>query len=219
MNKLLLVDDHEIVAEGIKLVLEKNRSMGVDIVTDSREVQRRIYQHEYDAILMNLHMPHVNGIELSRQILEEDAARKILIFAEDNDIHVYFNSLVEAGVCGFINKTASPRHVCFAIECAIQGETVLPTSLLRQVRKMDRKTDPPLSSRKLNDVTLTEREQKIIVYISEGLTNREIANKMLVCQRSVEYTLTGIFKKLHVKSRSGALAEASRKSLITHYSI
>ncbi|WP_026701913.1 response regulator transcription factor [Salibacterium aidingense] len=219
MNKILLVDDHEIVAEGIKLVLEKNKTMGVDIITDSREVKNRIDQEEYDAVLMNLHMPYLNGLELSKQILKEDAARKILIFADEKDIHAYFNLLVEAGVCGFINKTASPKRVFFAIECAIQGETVLPASLLRQLRKTEDNTDPPAPSRKLKEVTLTEREQRIIVYISEGLTNREIANKLLVCQRSVEYTLTGIFKKLHVKSRAGALAEASRKSLITHYSM
>ncbi|MFZ4452511.1 response regulator transcription factor [Salibacterium aidingense] len=219
MNKILLVDDHEIVAEGIKLVLEKNKTMGVDIITDSREVKNRIDQEEYDAVLMNLHMPYLNGLELSKQILKEDAARKILIFADEKDIHAYFNLLVEAGVCGFINKTASPKRVFFSIECAIQGETVLPASLLRQLRKTEDNTDPPAPSRKLKEVTLTEREQRIIVYISEGLTNREIANKLLVCQRSVEYTLTGIFKKLHVKSRAGALAEASRKSLITHYSM
>jgi two-component system competent response regulator ComA len=213
MINMLLVDDHVCVVQGLKLLLEKNKTMAVDIATDSRNVLERIGNVDYDVILLDLFMSYLNGFELSKQILMNDPDKRILIFT-GGDISQYFNVLMEIGVSGFISKEASYETVINTIECVVRGETVLPTQLVKQLRRTEPKAEL-ITKQGLRDITLKEREQKIILSISEGLTNREIADRLLISQRAVEYSLTEIYHKLGVKSRTEALSKANKYSLIT----
>ncbi|MFC0523604.1 response regulator [Pontibacillus salicampi] len=213
MIRMLLVDNHVVVAQGIKYVLENNSSMVVDILTDSRYVLTRTKEMEYDIVLIDMFMNYLNGFELSKQILHDDPSKKILIFTE-KDIALHFNVLVETGVCGFISKEDSSATVVNAVECALRGETVIPTKLFKQLRRTEASALLE-TCEGMRDITLTEREQMVLLSISEGLTNQQIADRILVSQRAVEYTITEIFKKLNVKSRAEAWTKANNYSLIT----
>ncbi|WP_416150013.1 response regulator [Salipaludibacillus sp. HK11] len=213
MIKVLLVNNQICVVEGLKLLLEKNQTMSVEITTDSRNVIERIDEDDSDVIIFNLFMPYLNGLELSKQVLKKYPNKKILIFIE-GDISIHFNLLIETGVCGFISKEASYESFVNTIECVVRGETVIPTVLFKQLRRTEPKVK--LNTRSgLRDITLSEKEQRIILSISDGLTNHEIAEKLLVSQRSVEYTLTDIYSKLEVRSRAEALSKAKKYALIT----
>lgn len=213
MINVLLIDNHECLAQGIKLLLEEKKTIKVTIITDSRIGFEQIKKTNYDIILLDLYLTHLNGFELSKQILHYDPNMKILIFTGGN-ISAHFNMLVDIGVCGFISKESPFEKVNNTIECAARGETIIPIELFQQLRKME--TTAVMSRQTgIRDITLKEREQRIILAISEGLTNREIAEKLLVSQRAIEYTLTEIYNKLNVKSRTEALLKASRYSLIT----
>src|SRR5699024_6567138 len=134
MIRMLLVDDHVVVAQGIKSVIESDGFIKVDILTDSREVYARIKEIDYDILLIDLFMRYLNGFELSKLILQDNPSKKVLIFTE-KDVAVHFNVLVEMGVCGFISKGDSSATVINAVECAIRDETVTPTKLFKQLRR------------------------------------------------------------------------------------
>ncbi|YCA44464.1 response regulator transcription factor [Bacillus sp. JZ8] len=217
MIKILLVDDHIGVAQGTKAILEKKGEMEVDILGDSKDTFTAIEECCYDILLIDLYMPTLNGLELSKQILDKYPNEKILIYT-GFDIGTHFNLLVEAGVVGFISKSAPEEKIIASIQLALQGETVISTELFRQLRRTEVSSaqgTEPIKEPLIRDLTLNEREQYILSGVAEGLTNRELSSELLISQRAVEYILTGIFKKLGVKSRTEALIKATKHSLIT----
>lgn len=213
MLRILLVDDHIAVAQGTKSLLESQGDIEVIVLSCSEKVMGMLETDDYDIILLDLYMPVLNGLELSKQILSLYPDKKIIIYT-GFDVTSHFNLLVETGVCGFISKASTSEQILCSIQCALRGETLIPTSLFRQLRRAEAKTT--MESRvKLKDITLNEKEQSILLAVSEGLTNREIAEKLLFSQRSVEYILTSIFNKLEVRSRAEALMKANKCALLT----
>ncbi|GKU76400.1 response regulator transcription factor [Paenibacillus sp. L3-i20] len=213
MINILLVDDHIAVALGTKGILESKGDIKATVLSSSELVINEIHSNDYDIILLDLYMPVLNGLELSKQILEIFPGKKIIIYT-GFDVSAHFNLLVETGVSGFISKASTSEQILCSIYCALRGETVIPTNLFQQLRRSEARPQLGMKS-ELKDITLNEREQLILVSIAEGLTNREIAEKLLYSQRSVEYILTGIFNKLDVRSRAEALMKANKHALIT----
>ncbi|MBT2289863.1 response regulator transcription factor [Paenibacillus albidus] len=213
MINVLLVEDHVAVAQGTKSLLENTGDYKVSNIYCSTEVMDHIQINSYDVILLDLYMPDINGLELSKQILELHPNKKILIYT-GFDISSHHNLLVETGVCGFISKSSSSEQILCAIQCVLRGETVIPISVFKRLRRLETKPNMG-SSTEVTDITLNEREQAILAAVAEGMTNREIAEKLLYSQRSIEYILTGIFNKLKVRSRAEAIMKANKHSLIT----
>ncbi|MBT2573732.1 response regulator transcription factor [Bacillus sp. ISL-51] len=215
MIKILLIDDHIGVAQGTKAILEKSDRMEVTILSHSKEVLNHLKHYEYDLILLDLYMPELNGMELSKMILRESPDQKIIIYT-GFDIPAHFNLLVEVGISGFISKSSTEEQMIKVIECVIEGDTIIPTHLFKQLRRTEANmfNIDKLEDR-IRDITLNEREQDILAGVAEGMTNRELSAKLLISQRAVEYILTGVYNKLGVKSRTEALIKANRYSLIS----
>lgn len=217
MIKILLVDDHIGVAQGTKAILEKGNRIQVEVLSDSQEALTYVQQSEYDLVLLDLYMPELNGMELSKLILHSFPHQKIMIYT-GFDIAVHFNMLVDIGICGFISKSLTEEQIVQAIECAVRGETVIPTCLFKQLRRTEAFTvgiAPEKVEETIRDITLNEREQDILAGVAEGMTNKELSSRMLISQRAVEYILTGLYNKLGVKSRTEALIKANRHSLLS----
>jgi len=213
---ILLVDDHIGVAQGTKAILERRGTMKVTLLSCSGQVMEHLQQREYDLILLDLYMPELNGMELAKLILDYDPAARIIIYT-GFDIATHFNMMVNIGICGFISKSLPEEQMVKAIECAIQGDTLIPTYLFKQLRRQETSVSEVLiedTPEPLRDITLNEREQDILMGVAEGMTNRELSAKMLISQRAVEYILTGVYNKLGVKSRTEALIKAKRYSLL-----
>lgn len=212
MINILIVDDHISVAEGTKALLEQSSKYIISVCHSPLEVIKKIEIETFDLFLFDLYMPEINGIELSKMVLERISDAKIIIYT-GYDINSHFNLIVESGVSGLVSKTASIKQLIRAIECAVNGEVLIPINLFRGLRKSHdirvlEKQDGAIN------VILSEREQLILKYVSKGLTNREIAENLIVSQRLVEYDLTNIYQKLKVKSRTEALMKATKYNLL-----
>ena len=214
MVRILIVDDHPAVGEGTRAIIESVPEMNADVLTESDEILEYIKEGKYDLYLIDLYMPKINGIELTKIILEHDSEAIILIYT-GFDLITHFNLLIEAGVSGFISKTATKEQLLTAIECALREEAVIPIQLLKQLKRVD--TTPTINDgkRNLEDISLSTKEQQILDAISKGDTNKAIALKLSMSQRTIEYHLTKIFSKLGVGSRTEALMKAQELGLLS----
>ncbi|WP_166243231.1 response regulator transcription factor [Paenibacillus turpanensis] len=210
MLNILLVDDHPSVMEGTKLMLEKEGDMDVSIVMPGASVLEVIRMREYDVMLFDLNMPEISGLDLTKQVLAEKPDAKILIYT-GFDIAPYFNTLIQLGAIGFVPKTAAQKDLVTAIRCAHRNESVIPVSLLRELRR-DAVQVGAESGAKSESLSLKELD--IVREIARGRSNKEIAEKLFISQRSLEYTLTQIFQKLNVKSRVEAVTKARQVGML-----
>jgi len=211
--QILLVDDHPSVGEGTRSMIEQEDDIKVTVVTSSMEALEVLKSQTFDVLMFDLNMPVINGLELTRRVIEIDSDTPIMIYT-GYDIGAHFNILVEVHVSGFISKTASRDQLITAIRCALRGEAVIPVSLLRQLRRNDALVNASENEESVKGISIDNKEQSILTEIARGKGNREIADILLMSQRTVEYNLTKIFGKLNVRSRSEAIYEAKRLGLI-----
>ena len=213
MIQILLVDDHPSVGEGTKSMIEQEDDMKATVVTSSMEALEVLKNQTFDVLMFDLNMPVINGLELTRRVMATDSDTPIIIYT-GYDITSHFNILVEVRVSGFISKTASREQLITAIRCALRGEAVIPVSLLHQLRRNDARVYAAGNEESVKCISIDEKEQAILQEVASGKGNREIADILLMSQRTVEYNLTRIFGKLNVHSRSEAMIEAKRLGLI-----
>lgn len=209
MINILIVDDHELVGEGTKNILAGEPEFNLNLIISSEEASQHIHEHHYDLYIFDLNMPERNGFELTQQVLSVDPDAKILIFT-GLDVSTYFNYMIESGVSGFISKTDSKRQLIRAVWCAIEGQAVIPIELLAQLRRTNTEI-------KLSDgvkISLSEKEEKILIQVAKGLTNEEIAENLYMSKRNVERYLTTIFKKMRVSSRGEAIIKGKKLEFI-----
>lgn len=215
MIQILLVDDHPSVREGTKSIVEQESDMSVTAVSSGIEVLEILKQQSFDILLLDLNMPIMNGLEITRRITVQYPDLLIIIYT-GHDINPHFNILIDAGVSGFISKTSPQDQLINAIRFAVRGETVIPTSLFKQLRRNDIRIQTSRKEEHLENVSINEKEQAILREIANGKSNKELAQLFLVSQRTVEYNLTRIFEKLKVGSRAEAIVEAQRLGVIPH---
>ncbi|HEY4390482.1 MAG TPA: response regulator transcription factor [Paenibacillus sp.] len=213
MVRILLVDDHPSVGEGTKNMIEQDPDMQVTVLMSAMEALELVEQESFDVMLFDLNMPVISGIELTKRIMKVRPESRILIYT-GYEISPNFNILVESGVSGVVSKTATREQLLNAIRCVLRDEAVIPVSLLRQLRRREIRLNQGREEKSMEEVSINEREQEILQEVSNGSSNKDIASKLLMSQRTVEYNLTRIFEKLNVRSRSEAIVEARRLGLI-----
>ncbi|SMG55896.1 response regulator [Paenibacillus aquistagni] len=211
MIRILLVDDHPSVGEGTKTMLEQDPQIRVNVVLSAVEALDEVKKDQYDIILCDLNMPTISGLELTKRLIQEKPDRKVLIYT-GYEINSHFNLLIESGVSGFVSKTVSREQLLNAIYCCMRDEAIIPLSLLRQLRRSEIKFKR--GDKTFEEASINEREQEILQEVAEGRSNKDIAAKLHMSQRTVEYNLTRIFEKLGVRSRSEAIVEAARLGLV-----
>ncbi|MBE1555113.1 response regulator transcription factor [Sporosarcina limicola] len=211
---VLIVDDHPTVGEGTKVIIEQQEDMKADVIVDSERVKDILKQEKYEIYLVDLYMPKLNGIELSKIILQIDPDAIILIYT-GFDIMSHYNLLIELGVAGFISKTATQEQLITAIRCVLREEAVIPLQLLKQLRRGETGPSTNEGQQNLGDITLSNIEQQILDEVSKGLTNNAIALNLSMSQRTIEHHLTKIFTKLGVGSRTEALLKAREYGLLS----
>lgn len=213
MIRILLVDDHPSVGEGTKNMIEQDTEMQVTVLMSGMEALELAAEENYDVMLFDLNMPVISGIELTKRMIKINPESRILIYT-GYEISPNFNMLIESGVSGVVSKTASREQLLNAIRCVMRDEAVIPVSLLRQLRRREVRLNQGTNEKVMEEVSINEREQEILQEVASGSSNRDIASKLLMSQRTVEYNLTRIFEKLGVRSRSEAIVEARRLGLI-----
>ena len=148
-------------------------------------------------------------LELMEQVQNIDSAVKIMILTESN-ISPYFNIMVNLGVSGFISRSYSKEQLIRAVRCTAEGQAIIRTSLLRQLRRSSHKVK--LQNGK--NISISEKEEKILMELSKGLTNEEISRTLYMSKRTLERQLTKIYKKLQVQSRTEAIIKSQKLGII-----
>lgn len=214
MIKVLIIDDHPAVGEGTKAIIEEDFDMKAYVISDSENALEILNKEKFDVYIVDLYMPKLNGIELTKIILQKNSDAKILIYT-GFDIATHFNLLIEAGVSGFISKTDSKEQLITAIKCTLREDSVIPTQLLKQLRRVRSSPTTTEGIENLGNISLSVLEQQILDRVSKGQTNKAIAIELSMSQRTIEYNLTKIFSKLGVSSRTEAFIKAKEYGLLS----
>lgn len=212
--RVLIVDDHEIVRSGMKMMLENESQL--ELIGECENGQQAIEKAQMlqpDVIIMDITMPEMNGIEATRQIKEKmpDIAVLAMTVHEDSD---YFFEMLKAGASGYVPKRVASDELLRAIEVVANGHvflepgvaTNLVTDYLERVNSDD-------DARDRYD-GLTPREQEVLTLIAEDFTNQAIANKLGISVKTVERHRENLMRKLDLHSRTALVKYAIRKGLI-----
>ena len=207
--RLLIVDDHELVRQGFMAMMSVEP--GLDVVgeaADGVEAVELARSLQPDVILLDLAMPRKDGIEATREIRVDNPNARILIitsFAEDEKVF----QAVKAGALGYLLKDSSPEALLRAINAVYEGRLSLhPDIALKLIEELNRPLDQPPT-----EDPLTEREEEVLILVAKGLSNKEIAERLVVTERTVSAHVSNILGKLHLANRTQAALYALREGL------
>lgn len=211
MNKkirILVADDHPIVRDGLKAILETQADFQVIGEAGNGEEALRIYQNlKPDIILMDLEMPVMDGIEAIKALKSTDNSVKIIVLTVfDTDERII--SAIKSGAQGFLLKDSSRDKIFQAVRIVSLGGTLLQDiavdKLINQIRKPEEKLIDPL----------TEREIEVLKAMAAGKANKQIAEELFISERTVKFHVSQILMKLNVKNRTKAVSQAVKAGII-----
>jgi DNA-binding NarL/FixJ family response regulator len=203
MIKILLVDDHPVVREGLRgMLLAEDDLAVVAEAGGAAEAVAAVRAHEPDVVLMDLRMPGGDGVEATARVLaQRPAVRVVVLTTYDTDADIL--RAVEAGAAGYLLKDASRAELAQAIRAAARGETVLAPSVAAK-----------LVSRIRSPVELSRREIEVLRLVARGRTNAEIGRELLISEATVKTHLLRTFGKLDVSDRTAAVTAALERGIL-----
>jgi NarL family two-component system response regulator LiaR len=207
--RVLITDDHAVVREGLRTLISSEPGMqvvgeavdGVEAVLKARSLQP-------DVVLLDLVMPRKDGIQAIEEIKNENPGARILVltsFAEDDKVF----PAIRKGAQGYLLKDSSPDDLLQAIRHVHRGETSLhPTIARKLIQEINQSSNLPPS-----EEPLTEREVEVLKLVARGLSNQEIADQLIVSERTVRTHVSNILSKLHLANRTQAALYALKEGL------
>lgn len=212
-HKVLLVDDHWVVREGLKLILETNDNYQVVGEAEHGEAALKLLEDAHpDVILLDLNMPVMNGLETLQAMRDKQVDVPVIILTTYNEDEMMLNGL-RLGARGYLLKDTSRENLFRTLESAIRGETLLQPEITAKVFAAASLKQDAVSSR-AEQSHLSEKELIVLRAVSRGYRSKEIAFDMGISERTVKAHLTNIYNKLGVDSRAQALAVAVERGLI-----
>lgn len=209
MIRVVLVDDHHVVRRGIESYL--SAMPDIEVIGNADSGEKLLEQLEAwlpDVVIMDLYMPGgIDGIETTKQLRAISPHTQVVVLTAHTDDERVIAAL-RAGAIGYVRKESDPQLLLDAIRAANKDKSVV---------------DPTIASALLHDMTnqkmpgidLTEREQEILLELAQGLTNKEIAEKLVIGTETVKTHVGNILSKLHLKHRHQTIVYALKKGLIT----
>src|SRR5919198_4992977 len=209
-TRVLLVDDHELVRQGIGAMLQG--SGDIEVVGQARtgreaiEVARKELP---DVVLMDVRMPDMDGLEATRKVKEE-RSRTAVVMLTMHDNPTYLRDAVRAGAAGYLLKDVSKDDLVDAIRQVATGGAFIESQMLKgMLSEMKPGAASPSAAR-----NLTKREREILVLVADGLSNREIADRLVLSPETVKSHVAAILEKLNVSDRTQAAIYAVRNGLV-----
>jgi DNA-binding NarL/FixJ family response regulator len=211
---ILLVDDHPLLRQALRAVLERQADFKIVAEADDGEEAVRLASELVpDVVIMDINMPKLDGLEATRQIKANCPSVNVLVLTIYDDSE-HLLGILEAGAAGYLTKRVYGQEVINAIRAVVAGDAILSPQIFKQVLKHALKDKPKTVSLDLGE-KLTTRELEILNFVAIGLSNKDIARKLNLGLPTVKGYLAGIFSKLNVGSRTEAVATGLRAGFIT----
>lgn len=207
--KILIADDHKVVRDGVKYILENQDGFEPMIheAEDGEEAVEMASHFSYDIIIMDINMPYMSGIEATRKIVSLKKNQKILVLSMfDEEVHV--NKMIEAGSSGYILKNSGADELLKAVKLISRGQQYFSADIEPSTSnevKLDTKEQ---------DSVLSKREKEIVTLIAGEFTNKEIAEKLLISKKTVDTHRNHILSKLQAKNTVGIIKYAIKNKLM-----
>lgn len=210
--RIMIVDDHSIVREGLKRLLEIDP--GVKVITESAggmECLESLEEIHPDVVFMDVKMPGISGIEITRLIKERHPQVKVIMLSIHDDEHFVTES-IRAGANGYILKNAVKDQLIRAIHNVMEGKAFLDPSVTTTV--LDRIRNGKDISSKESKHTLTKRELEVLELLVSGLKGNQISNDLNISEHTVRSHIKNIYRKLKVSSKSQAVVKAIQLGIV-----
>jgi NarL family two-component system response regulator LiaR len=208
--RVFLADDHAVVRKGLEALIEAQPDMVVaGTAVDGIEAVQQVLSSQPDVILLDLQMPRKTGLEALVEIKAAHPAARILILTSFSEDEMVF-SAIKAGAIGYLLKDSSPQELMDAIRNVYNGRSSLhPDIAYKVIQELNK---PPVGT-PLTEEPLTEREVVVLKLVARGLTNQEIADQLVVSERTVRTHISNILSKLQLANRTQAALYALRQGL------
>ena len=208
--RVLIADDHLIVREGLRLILETGE--GFELVgeaTDGAEAVRLALDLSPDVVLMDLRMPNMDGLTAIELLRAEQPRVAVVILTTYNEDDLMLRGL-RAGARGYLLKDTDRDTLLNSIRAAARGETLLKPEIMARLLSQAE----PHSSKPHGALDLTDREREVLAAVARGERSKEIAARLGITERTIKAHLASIYNKLGVDSRAAAIAVASQRGLL-----
>lgn len=213
MSAIILADDHQVLREALRLLLETQTDFQVVAETgDGLDAVQLTEKHKPDVLIVDMMMPGLSGLEVARRTKRLSPATKVIVLSM-YDTESYVVESLQAGVSGYVLKQSSSQELVFAIRQALAGNLYLSPSLNERAiqtymqRSRDSRAENPIDA-------LTDREREVLQLAAEGLSNPHIAEKLSLSARTVEMHRGNLMKKLGLKSQTDLVKYAVKRGLI-----
>lgn len=216
--RVLIVDDQTLIREGLETLL--GLSPGVQVVgsaVDGEDAVRMAGEEQPDVVLMDLRMPRCDGVDATRRIVRDHPSIRVVVLTTYADDDSIFGAL-DAGAMGYLTKDAGAREIQEAIRTVYAGEALLDPAVQRRLIQRLRDTARPSGRLPATPEAplpdgLTPREAEVLGLIAEGLSNQEIATRLVVTEATVKSHINNIFSKANLRDRAQAVVYAMRHGL------
>ena len=209
---VLIVDDHQVVRQGVRAFLETQSDIAVVAEAESGEVAAQLAaEYAPDVVLMDLLMPGMDGIAATQQVKQASPRTQVIVLTSyHQDEHVF--PAIRAGALSYLLKDASPQELVEAVRKAARGEVVLHSRIaarmMQELHGARQDASPTLTT------ALSERELDVLRLVADGLTNAEIAARLVISDKTVKSHVSNILSKLHLADRTQAAVFAWREGVV-----
>lgn len=213
-NNILIIEDHELTRFGLKTAFEDVEFIGTIYEADSAEKGLELFENnDIQLIIMDLGLPNMNGIDATKKIRAINKDAKIIILTSHNDEKEVLNS-IKAGANAYCSKEINPQRLVNVVQSVLDGAAWFDPSISHIVLKAATTTQSYEVSPKKSDYNLTAREAQILKLITEGYSNTDIANELLVSINTTKAHVASILQKLEVDDRLQAALKAIKNKIV-----
>lgn len=207
--RLLLVDDHRMLREGLRRALEEQGLEVVGEASDGSEALRLALELRPDVVLMDVSMPGTDGVDATRAIMQADGRQRVVMLTMHNDGDVV-DRAIRAGASGYLTKDCSISEVVEAVQTAANGDMALSPKLAAAMLEAAREEHAVGAGDRL----LTQREEEVLQLIADGCSTSEVAARLYISAKTVKNHLASIYEKLDARDRTQAVLMAVRMGIV-----